>query len=201
MKIYRAVPDQPGFFGRGSAARAINRKPAQHLSDEHPVQAGVFSVWIPRMGPPDAINMGFTSPNTFVVERSALGMANPACSILLAQVAWIVGVFQPSNTVTLGSTTLSKKKERRRSTSLCPTRDLTASGSGVSAASAGHAQISKAVTPGPTQLLIKATGKKSKTLNQKGKVTLTVAITYTPTNGAPGTQSVQVQLKKKLKKK
>ncbi len=43
-------------------------------------------------------------------------------------------------------------------------------------------------SPAPTQLLIKATGKKRKTLNKKGKVTLTVAITYTPTNGAPGTQ-------------
>ena len=114
----------------------------------------------------------------------------------------VSAVFQPSNTVTVGSTALNKKKGTATLNLTLPNAgDLTASGSGVSAASAGHAQISKAVTPGPTQLLIKATGKKSKTLKQKGKVTLTVAITYTPTNGAPGTQSVQVQLKKKLKKK
>ena len=114
----------------------------------------------------------------------------------------VSAVFNPSNTVTVGSTALNKKKGTATLNLTLPNPgDLTASGSGVSAASAGHAQISKAVTPGPAQLLIKATGKKSKTLNQKGKVTLTVAITYTPTNGAPGTQSVQVQLKKKLKKK
>jgi hypothetical protein len=46
--------------------------------------------------------------------------------------------------------------------------------------------------------LIKAKGKKKKQLNQKGKVKLNVAITYTPTGGDPSTQSVKVKLQKKL---
>ena len=51
---------------------------------------------------------------------------------------------------------------------------------------------------GPAQLLIKATGKKKKKLTQKGKVKLNVAVTYAPTGGDPGTQSVKVKLKKKI---
>ncbi len=60
--------------------------------------------------------------------------------------------------------------------------------------------ISKAVTAGAAQLLVKATGKQRKTLNANGKVTLNVTITFTPTNGDPGTQTVKVKLKKKTKK-
>ena len=46
--------------------------------------------------------------------------------------------------------------------------------------------------------MVKATGKKRKKLNKTGKVKLSVAVTYTPTNGDPGTESVKVKLKKKL---
>ena len=58
--------------------------------------------------------------------------------------------------------------------------------------------ISKSVTAGPAQLLIRAKGKKKRKLNETGKVKLNVAVTYTPTNGNPNTQSVKVKLKKKL---
>jgi len=58
--------------------------------------------------------------------------------------------------------------------------------------------ISKSVGQGPAQVLIKARGKKRKTLNRTGKVKLNVAITYTPTLGDAGIQSVKVKLKKKL---
>jgi hypothetical protein len=64
--------------------------------------------------------------------------------------------------------------------------------------SSGHAATTGSVAAGPVQLLIKATGKKRKKLNQNGKVKLGVTITYTPTLGDPGTQSVKVKLKKKL---
>jgi hypothetical protein len=107
-------------------------------------------------------------------------------------------VFQPSNTVTVGATALNKKKGTATLNLTLPNPgELTASGSGVSASSAGHAVISKAVTPGAAQLLVKATGKKKKTLTQTGKVKLSVSITFTPTNGDPATQSVSVKLKKK----
>lgn len=208
MKIYRAVPDQPGFFmvvghdgPRDQPQNLLNT-----FQTNIPVRAGDFLGLDTANGASGCtINMGFTSADTFVVKNAPpplgdgqSGLFNPAGTGRLD----VSAVFQPSNTVTVGSTVLNKKKGTATLNLTLPNPgDLTASGSGVSAASAGHARISKAVTPGATQLLIQATGKKRKTLNQKGKVTLTVAITYTPTNGAPGTQSVQVKLKKKLKKK
>ena len=48
--------------------------------------------------------------------------------------------------------------------------------------------------PGP---LIKATGKKKRALNKKGKAKLNVTVTYTPRNGDPQTQPLAVKLKKK----
>jgi hypothetical protein len=75
--------------------------------------------------------------------------------------------------------------------------ELTASGNGVKAASVAQALISKSVTGGPAQLLIKAKGKKKRKLNETGEVKLNVAINYTPTGGDPSAQSIQVKLKKK----
>jgi hypothetical protein len=66
--------------------------------------------------------------------------------------------------------------------------ELTASGDGVSAASAGQAVTAKAIGAGPAQLLIKAKGKKKRKLNDTGKVKLKVIITYTPQNGNPASQ-------------
>jgi len=105
-------------------------------------------------------------------------------------------VFQPSNTVTVGTTTFNKKKGTATLNLTLPNPGtLAASGSGVSASPSGS------VAAGSVQLLVKATGKKQKALNQKGKVSLSVAISFTPTNGDPGNQTVAVQLKKKTKKK
>jgi hypothetical protein len=110
---------------------------------------------------------------------------------------FVFAVFvKPSNAVTLGAITRNKKK----GTATLPVNvpnpgELTGSGNGVKASSAG-AVISKSVSAGQAQLLIKAKGKKRKQLNQKGKVKLNVAVTYTPTGGDPSTQSVKVKLKK-----
>ena len=112
---------------------------------------------------------------------------------------FVFAVFvKPSNAVTLGAITRNKKK----GTATLPVNvpnpgELTGSGNGVKASSAG-AVISKSVGAGQAQLLIKAKGKKKKQLNLKGKVKLSVAVTYTPTGGDPSTQSVKVRLKKKL---
>lgn len=111
----------------------------------------------------------------------------------------ISAVLVPTNTFTLGATTLRKKKGTATITVNVPNPgELTGSGNGVKASSAGRAVISKSVVAGQAQLLIKAKGKKKKQLNQKGKVKLSVAVTYTPTAGDPSTQSVKVKLKKKL---
>ena len=107
----------------------------------------------------------------------------------------VSAVFQPSNTVQVGTTALNKKKGTATMDLTLPNAGtLTASGSGVSASPAGP------VSAGPLQLLIKATGKKQKSLNQKGKVSLSVDITFTPANGDPGKQTVAVKLKKNVKK-
>lgn len=106
--------------------------------------------------------------------------------------------FEYSNAFTLGATTRNKKKGTATLNLTLPNPgELTASGNGVKASSAG-ATISKSVTEGAAQLLIKATGKKKKKLNQNGKVKLNVAVTYTPTGGDPSTQSIKVKLKKNL---
>jgi hypothetical protein len=47
------------------------------------------------------------------------------------------------------------------------------------------------------KLRIRATGKKRKKLNSKGKVKLTPSVTYTPTCWAPISQSVKVKLIKR----
>jgi hypothetical protein len=110
----------------------------------------------------------------------------------------ISAVVAPSNSFTFGKAKLNKKKGTATLTINVPNPgELSASGKGVKAAAAG-ATISKAVTPGAAQLLIKAKGKKKRKLNEKGKVKLNVAVTYTPTGGDPSTQSIKVKLKKKL---
>jgi hypothetical protein len=108
---------------------------------------------------------------------------------------------QVSNGFAIDSITRNKKKGTATITGHSPfAGDLSASGNGVKAASAG-AVISKSIGAGQAQLLIKAKGKKKKKLNRKGKVKLNVAVTYTASGGSPVTQSVKVKLKKKHKKK
>lgn len=103
----------------------------------------------------------------------------------------------PSNTFSLGATTRNKKKGTATLNLTLPNPgELTASGNGVKASSAG-AVSSKAVGTGPAQLLIKAKGTKGKTLNETGKVKLTVVVRYTPTNGSAATQSMKVKLIKR----
>jgi len=105
----------------------------------------------------------------------------------------------PTNTVAVGATQRNKKKGTATLNLTLPNPgDLTGSGKGVHVASAGGAVISKSVSAGAAQLLVKAAGKAKKTLNATGKVKVKVAITYTPTLGDPHTQSVKVKLKKKL---
>ncbi len=112
----------------------------------------------------------------------------------------ISAVLDPTNSFTLGGISRNKKKGNATVTVNVPNPgDLSASGTGVQAA--GVATISKAVSPGATTLLIRATGKKKRKLKRRGKVNLAVAIAYTPTGGDTSTQAMNVKLKKKRKKK
>jgi hypothetical protein len=110
----------------------------------------------------------------------------------------VTAVVRPVNTFTLGTTTRNKKKGTATLTVNVPNPgELTGSGKGVKVA--GVVRISNTVTaPGNVKLTINAKGKKKTTLNETGKVKLNVAVTYTPTNGDPSTQSAKVNLKKNL---
>jgi hypothetical protein len=100
-----------------------------------------------------------------------------------------------SNTVAVGATQRNKRKGTA-------TLNLTVPNPGSLSASANGAKVSsstsKAVVAGPVQVRVKATGKKQKNLNRTGKVKVNVTLSYTPTLGDIGTQSVKVKLKKKL---
>lgn len=112
----------------------------------------------------------------------------------------VFAVFvEPTNSFSVGAVKRNKKKGTATINLTLPNPgELTGSGKGVKASSAGGAVISKPVGAGQAQLLIKAKGKKKKKLNQKGKAKLSVAISFTPTGGQPNTQLVKVKLKKKL---
>ncbi len=73
------------------------------------------------------------------------------------------------------------------------------SGTGINIAES--AAVKTVTAPGPVKFLIRATGKKLKKLNKKGKVGVTVTFTFTPTGGAASTQSTSLKLRKKLKRK
>jgi hypothetical protein len=110
----------------------------------------------------------------------------------------ISALLVPSNSFALGKAKRNKKKGTATLTVNVPNvGELTAAGKGVKSAGAG-AVISKTVTaPGAARLLIKAKGKKRRTLNKAGKVTLKPKITYTPVDGNPSTRSTSLKLKKR----
>jgi hypothetical protein len=113
----------------------------------------------------------------------------------------VSAVIAPTNSFKLGDVDRNKRKGTATVTVNVPNPgELTGSGNGVS--TAGAALISRAVSaPGEVQLLIQARGKKKTKLNRKGKVKVSPTITYTPTGGDPSSQSIDVKLKKKLKKR
>jgi hypothetical protein len=100
------------------------------------------------------------------------------------------------------------KRNKKRGTAVLPVTvpgsgTVSLSGRGVAgqqaktsrAASAGRRAVASAST---VKLVVKAKGKKRKTLNKTGKAKLKLAISYTPTGGEPSTRSIKVKLKKKL---
>jgi hypothetical protein len=197
FKVFRKVSD-PAFYS------AVGHSGPQDLAGgllntfatSIPVQAGDILGLDPTIA--NAANAGITG-DTLLTRTPPLNDGDAAgFTPSTGGRINVSAVFVPSNAITVGATTLNKKKGTATLNLTLPNPgDLTASGSGVSASSAGRAEISKSVTAGPAQLVIKAKGKKKKTLTANGKVKLNVAITYTPTNGAAGTQSVKVKLRKK----
>jgi hypothetical protein len=109
----------------------------------------------------------------------------------------ITAVFEPSNSVTVGKIARNAHNGTATLTISVPNPgELTASGKGVNATFAG-AMTAKSVTPGNASLTIRAKGKLRKQLVTTGKVKLKPTITFTPTNGVPGSQQVKVKLRKR----
>ncbi len=110
----------------------------------------------------------------------------------------VSAVLEPTNTFTLGQITRHKAKGTATLAVTVPNPgDLTVGGKGVKSAGGGTAVTSKAVSGGPVELTIRAKGKKKLKLNDTGKVKVKPKITYTPTGGAPNTQSRKVKLRKR----
>jgi len=72
--------------------------------------------------------------------------------------------------------------------------ELTVSGNGVKTARARSAM--SVTAPGTVRVTVRAQGKKLKKLRRTGKVSVNVALTYTPIGGDPNTRSIKLQLKR-----
>jgi hypothetical protein len=104
----------------------------------------------------------------------------------------------PTNSFTVDAIARDKTKGKATLT-LVVSNPGEIAGTGKGAKVSSVARSSKSVTaPGPVPVVIKATGKKGKKLNQTGKVKLSVTLTFTPTGGSPSSQAVKVKLKKNL---
>ena len=105
----------------------------------------------------------------------------------------VSAVISPSSLITLGDTKFNKRRGTATLVVNVPNPgQLVASGTGV-----GSAPLSVGA-PDVEQLVIRATGKAKKKLKSKGKVSLTVQLTFTPTGGFANTTQVNLKLKKKL---
>jgi hypothetical protein len=119
---------------------------------------------------------------------------NPMAEVL------VQATVEPTNTLGLGQPVLNKKRGTATLTVDVPNPgQLDFSGTGINIAET--AAVKTVTAPGPVKFLVSAASKKAKKLKKKGKVGVTATFTFTPTGGPPSTQSVPVQLKKKLKKK
>jgi hypothetical protein len=99
----------------------------------------------------------------------------------------------PSNAITLGKPKLNKKKGTAKLPVTVPgPGTLALTGKGVvrqNKTSTGKATI---------KLLVRAKGKKKKSLERTGKAKVKVTVMFTPTGGSPNNQSLKLVLKKRL---
>jgi hypothetical protein len=113
----------------------------------------------------------------------------------------VEATFVPDNGFSLARTIRNKKKGIATLTFKLPNPgQITGTGRGakVTATTPKNQGSVPAPGSGPSQLLVKPTGRKRATLNDTGKVSVTVTATYTPIGGDPKRKSLKVKLKKKL---
>jgi hypothetical protein len=109
----------------------------------------------------------------------------------------VQATIEPTNTLTFGGVSLNKKKGKATVTVSVPNPgQLSFSGTGASVS--GPASVT---APGDVQLTVRATGKKAKKLKRKGKASVSLGATFTPSFGTAGITPDTLTLRKKLKKK
>jgi hypothetical protein len=104
-------------------------------------------------------------------------------------------VIEPTNTFTFGKVTPNRSKGTATVSVTVPNPGkLVVGGAGVKPAS----KTVKA--PGAVVLKVAPTGKRLKTLNKRGKVSLPVKVAFVPTGGTAKSASTTLQLQKKRKR-
>jgi hypothetical protein len=133
-------------------------------------------------GGADGIAIQSTPPppsNVVVVGKAVLNKKNGTAKLPVTVPGAGVLSAVDANFVTVAGISAKKKKKKRMVKSATVT----------------------ATAPGILNVPLKPTGPGRKVLNEKGKLKIKVALTFTPTGGTAATQTVKVTLKKKLKPK
>jgi hypothetical protein len=142
---------------------------------------------------------GATSAAWYLAPGGPLadGTTRAADAIGSTREVLVRAIVEPTNTVTPGALTVRKKKGTAIQTISIPNPgQLSYFGTGVNVT--GPASVG---APGDIQVMVRATGKKRKKLNRKGKVSVSFGTTFTPNFGAAGITPTKLTLRKKLKKK
>jgi hypothetical protein len=192
MKVFRAAPGQPNTYQAVGHAGPQTLTPGGTAGNTFPANIQVKAGDLLGLHASTRDWCLFLVPgetNLYYHGDIADNGSAPFTVYTFGQRLDIQAVVSPTNAFTIGAITRNKKKGTATIKVSVPNEGgLGASGKGVTATLLGP----------PSRLLIRARGKKKKTLNETGKVKLKVAITYTPTGGDPNTQPVKVKLKKQL---
>jgi hypothetical protein len=198
MKIFRAVSGPANTYrvvGHAGPQTIPSMGTVGNFPANIPVQPGdVLGLNTPTS---DYCMIPITGENYLAAPFDLADGAQQTFTALQDDRLSIAAIFAPTNTFALTGTQRNKKRGTATLTLNLPNPgELIGAGQGAQVASAG-AHASKPLPAGPATLLVKPAGKKKRKLNATGGVKVTVFITYTPSGGDPGTESLKVKLKKK----
>ena len=195
LKVFRKVADPATYQVVGHDTRDLIPNTLNTFQARLPVQPG--DVIGTNTAQPATSACTFSDPGeTYMSTATASNLADGQSAAFVPgspnRSLNVSAVVSPSNLFTLGTVTRNKKKGTATVDVNVPNPgQLALSGNGV------KSQQASPGAPGEIELLIRATGKKKKKLNRKGKVKINPTITYTPTGGDPSSQSIKVKLKRK----
>jgi hypothetical protein len=199
MKVFRKVADPMTYTVVGhDGPRPLTPSTVNTFQTSLPVKAGDV-LGNNSKSPADNASYFPAPGESFIVIQPGLADGQTGTFALSADPLRlnISAVLEPTNSFALGQITRNRAKGTATLEATVPNPgDLTVGGKGVKSAGGGTAVTSKAVSGGPVQLTIRAKGKNKRKLNDTGKVKVKPTITYTPTGGAPSTQSRKVKLRK-----